>query len=282
MDNTSPAHVAQSSSSPSASSAPRSALAFNAQGDERAPGAPLVLLHELTLDRRAWDPVLDALPSGRRTLAFDLPGHGGSAALGERGLSAVADAIHEGVVDTGLRAPVIVGHSTGGALAAIYAARHPAAAVVSVNAPVRLEPFARLLRSLRPQLAGDGFAQAWAMYRDSWHTELLSAADRLRVELGECSIRGDLRELVLSYHSDLLDGPLEKVVDRRAAADSALRVAGTPYLALHSHPLDRSDAAWLRERLPQTEILVWPVGHHFPHLAHPDRFAALLTGLAAG
>jgi pimeloyl-ACP methyl ester carboxylesterase len=153
--------------------------------------------------------------------------------------------------------------------------------VVSVNVPVRLEPFARLLRSLRSQLAGDGFAEAWAMYRDSWQTELLSTADRLRVELGECSVRGDLRELVLSYHSDLLEGPLEEVVDRRAAADSVLRVAGTPCLALHSRPLDRSDAAWLRERLPQAEILVWPVGHHFPHLADPDRFASLLTGLAA-
>jgi len=51
---------------------------------------------------------------------------------------------------------------------------------------------------------------------------------------------------------------------------------------VHSCPVDRSDAAWLRERLPQAEILVWPVGHHFPHLAHPARLAAGLVGLAAG
>jgi hypothetical protein len=31
------------------------------------------------------------------------------------------------------------------------------------------------------------------------------------------------------------------------------------------------------QRLPQAETVVWPVGHHFPHLAYPDRFAALLT-----
>jgi pimeloyl-ACP methyl ester carboxylesterase len=282
MDSPSPLDGSRPSNSSSASSSGGSALAYSAQGEQRVPGAPLVLLHELTLDRRAWDSVLDALPSNRCAIAFDLPGHGSSAALSRRGLYAVADAIHAGVVGAGLRPPVVIGHSTGGELAAIYAARYPAAAVVSVNAPVRLEPFARLLRSLRPQLAGDGFAEAWAMYRDSWHTELLSAADRLRLELGERSVGAGLRELVLSYHSDLLEGPLEEAVDSRAAADSVLRVAGTPYLALHSRPLDRSDAAWLRERLPQTEILVWPVGHHFPHLAHPDRFAALLAGLAAG
>lgn len=282
MDNTSPLDGSRPSRSSSASSPAGSALAWSAQGDERAAGVGLVLLHELTLDRRAWDSVLHALPSSQRAIALDLPGHGGSTALSQRGLYAVADAIHEGVLDAGLRAPIVIGHSTGGALAAIYGARHPASAVVSVNAPLRLEPFARLLRSLRRQLAGDGFAEAWAVYRDSWHTELLSADDRLRLELGEHSVGAGLRELVLSYHSDLLEGPLEKAVDKRAAAESVLRVAGMPYLALQSRPLDRSDAAWLRERLPQTEILVWPVGHHFPHLAHPNRFAALLTRLAAG
>jgi pimeloyl-ACP methyl ester carboxylesterase len=280
MDNASPLDRVLPSDSPPDSSSRRPVLASGAHGDEGADGAPIVLLHELTLDRRVWDSVLDALPSSRRVIAFDLPGHGESAALPQRGLSPVVDAIHAGVVDAGLRPPVVVGHSTGGELAAIYAARNPAAAVVSVNAPVRLEPFARLLRSLGPQLAGDGFAEAWGMYRDSWHTELLSAADRLRMELGERTVAAaDLRELVLSYHSDLLEGRLDDAVGKRDEADGALREAGTPYLALFSRPLDRSDAAWLRERLPQTEILVWPVGHHFPHLAHPDRFAALLGGL---
>ena len=44
-------------------------------------GAPFVFLHGLTFDSRMWAPVLDALPSGHRAIAFDLPGHGGSAAL---------------------------------------------------------------------------------------------------------------------------------------------------------------------------------------------------------
>jgi pimeloyl-ACP methyl ester carboxylesterase len=198
------------------------------------------------------------------------------------GLSEAADAIHAAVVDAGLESPIVVGHSTGGALAAVYAARHPAAAVVSVNAPVRLEPFARLLRSLRLQLESDCFGEAWAIYRDSWHLELLPAADRSRLGLAERPDDGDLRELVLSYHSDLLEVPLEEALRRRDEAQDRLRAAGTPYLTLHSCPLEGADGAWLRERLPQAQILVWPVGHHFPHLAHPDRFAALLTGLAAG
>jgi Alpha/beta hydrolase family/RTX calcium-binding nonapeptide repeat (4 copies) len=73
-------------------------LAGRAHGDEEAPGTPLVFLHGLTFDRRMWDTVLDALPSGRRAIAFDLPGHGHSAALPEQGLAVVAEAIHEAVL----------------------------------------------------------------------------------------------------------------------------------------------------------------------------------------
>jgi pimeloyl-ACP methyl ester carboxylesterase len=257
-------------------------LAGRAHGDERAPGAPFVFLHGLTFDNRMWGPVLDALPSSHRAIAFDLPGHGGSAPLPQHGGAVVADAIHEAVLDAGLDAPIVVGHAIGGPLATLYAARHPAAAVVSVDAPVRLEPFAQLLRSLRSQLAGDGFRRAWAMYEDSWHVELLPDTDRALLRAGEKPADAALRELVLSYHSDLLERPLAEVLRERDQGQRRLRAAGTPYVTLHPCPLDPSDAAWLRERLPQAEILVWPVGHHFPHLTHPARFAALLMGLAAG
>jgi pimeloyl-ACP methyl ester carboxylesterase len=243
---------------------------------------PFVFLHGLTFDRRLWSPVLDALPPGHRAIAFDLPGHGDSAALPRHSLDVVAKAIHEAVLDAALDAPIVVGHSIGGALATIYAATHPAVAVVSVDAPVRLEPFAQLLRCLRPQLCGDGFGDAWAIYQDSWHMELLPDADRALLRAGDRPGDDPLRQLVLSYHADLLERPLSETVRARDEGLSQLQAAGTPYLTLHSCPVDRSDGMWLHERLPQAEIVVWPVGHHFPHLAHPARFGALLAGLAAG
>ena len=256
-------------------------LAGSAHG-EQSSGTPFVFLHGLTFDHRMWGPVLDALPAGRWAVAFDLPGHGSSAKVPHRGLAVVVEAIHEAVLEAGLDAPIVIGHAIGGALATIYATKHPSAAVVSVDAPVRVEPFAQLLRSLRPQLAGDGFEAAWAIYQDSWHMELLSDADRALLGAGDRPGDATLRQLVLAYHSDLLERPLEQVVRARDERLSELRTAGTPYLTLHPCPVDRSDGAWLHERLPQAEIVVWPVGHHFPHLAHPARFAALLTGLAAG
>jgi pimeloyl-ACP methyl ester carboxylesterase len=257
-------------------------LAGRAHGDERGSGTPLVFLHGLTFDCRMWDPVLDALPSTHRAIALDLPGHGNSAALPQHGHAAVAEAIHEAVLDLGLDTPIVVGHSNGGALATIYATEHPAAAVVTVDAPMRLEPFAQLLSALRPQLAGDGFAEAWAIFQDSWHMELLPAEARALLRAGDR--RGDdaMRELVLSYQADLLERPLEEVLRERDTRLRRLRASDTPYLTLHSCPIDPSDRGWLHERLPRAEILVWPVGHDFPHLTQPARVADLLTGLAAG
>ncbi len=251
-------------------------LAGREHGDASATGAPVVFLHGLTFDRRMWDPVLDALPSGRRAIAFDLPGHGGSAGLDRPGLAPVVEAIHEGVLDAGLEPPIVVGHSIGGPLAAIYAASHPAAGVVSVDAPIRLEPFAELLRSLRPQFTGEAFPTVWSALRETWGIDRLPADRRKLLRAGECASR----DLVLRYQSDLLDRPLDEVVRWRDAGWAELRRAGTPYVALQTSPVDPAERAWLARRLPQAEVVVWPVGHHFPHLADPARFAALLTSVA--
>lgn len=61
-----------------------------------------VLLHGLTFDHRMWDPVIGALPAGRRVLAPDLPGHGVTPMLQEPGLAPVVDAVHEAVRAAGI------------------------------------------------------------------------------------------------------------------------------------------------------------------------------------
>src|SRR5580765_8060116 len=126
-------------------------LSGREHGDPLAGTAAFVLLHGLTFDRRMWYPVLDALPSSRHAIAFDLPGHGGSPALPEGGLVPVVDALHDAILEAGLEAPVLVGHSIGGPIAAVYASVHRSSGVVSIDAPIRFEPFADRLRALGPK-----------------------------------------------------------------------------------------------------------------------------------
>jgi pimeloyl-ACP methyl ester carboxylesterase len=248
-------------------------LAGRRHGARDAQDPAFVLLHGLTFDRRMWYPLLEALPDGRRAIAIDLPGHGGSPALGRRGLEAVVEAVHAAVVAAGLVAPIVVGHSIGGPIASIYAATHPTSGVVTVDAPVRFEPFAEQLRMLRPQLEGDGFDRAWEHFRQSMRFDLLTAAERASVP------DHPSREVFLSYQADLLERPLAELIRWRDEGLHRVRSAGIPYIALRANPVDPEERAFLAERLPQAELLVWPVGHHFPHVAEPERFARLLTAM---
>jgi pimeloyl-ACP methyl ester carboxylesterase len=89
-------------------------------------GRGFVFLHGLTFDRQMWSPALDALPSQSPGLALELPGHGDSPPLARHNLEDVVAAVHEAVHAAGLEAPIVVGHSIGGLLATLYAARYPA------------------------------------------------------------------------------------------------------------------------------------------------------------
>ena len=66
---------------------------------------------------RSWTnwPILDP---GRRVVSFDLPGHGKSPwRAAAYPIDEVAAMVHEAVTEAGLDAPIVGGHSYGGALA---------------------------------------------------------------------------------------------------------------------------------------------------------------------
>lgn len=253
-------------------------VAGDLHGDPDGGRRGFVLLHGLTFDRRMWDTVIDALPKDHPVLALDLPGHGDSPPLAAHGLEVVADAIHGAVEAAGLDAPVVVGHSLGAGVAGYYATSHPAAAMVNVDSPLRIEPTARIVRSLAPQLRNGGFGDVWPLFAESMHRELLPDGARVLLRAGdEVS-----DELVLSYWAHLLDQDVEEVMASLEARLMTVRVRRLPYLGVHGTPLDPAELGWVDKRIPQAEHVVLPAGHHFPHLAHPERFAALLTGLVAG
>jgi pyruvate dehydrogenase E2 component (dihydrolipoamide acetyltransferase) len=89
-------------------------------------GVPVVLVHGFGADLNTWMFTQPALAEGRRIIALDLPGHGGSAkemggGNGENLTDAVAGAL--GALGTGRGH--LVGHSMGGAIAASLALRRP-------------------------------------------------------------------------------------------------------------------------------------------------------------
>ena len=89
-------------------------------------GAPVLLVHGFGGDLNTWMFTQPVLAEGRRVIALDLPGHGGSTKeVGAGDGESLTDAV-EGALDAlGIGRGHLVGHSMGGAVAALLALRRP-------------------------------------------------------------------------------------------------------------------------------------------------------------
>lgn len=88
--------------------------------------APVVLLHGFGAVGAAWDGVQRAISASHRTLAFDLPGHGASLAFPDAtNAGRFAKAVVADLDALGIGKVHLVGHSMGGATAALIALSAP-------------------------------------------------------------------------------------------------------------------------------------------------------------
>lgn len=93
-----------------------------ARGPEH--GTPIVFLHGFAGDHETWIGQQIALETRRRTIAFDLPGHGAALdwpRIGHAGVA--AEAVIESLAGLGVARFHLVGHSMGGATATIVASK---------------------------------------------------------------------------------------------------------------------------------------------------------------
>jgi pimeloyl-ACP methyl ester carboxylesterase len=90
-------------------------------------GTPILLLHGVGGNALCFKPLMAAL-NGRRVIAFDMPGHGGSTDAPSWEMEALAEFLFS-ISRRVLKGPAVWGgHSWGGKLAAMIAATHPDAA----------------------------------------------------------------------------------------------------------------------------------------------------------
>ena len=87
-------------------------LSYEAAGDPVS--QPMVYLHGIGGAARAWRCQLNAFSDRYRTMAWDMPGYGGSAPLPTVSIAALADALQDFLRQVGATKPILVGHSIGG------------------------------------------------------------------------------------------------------------------------------------------------------------------------
>ncbi len=101
-------------------------FSYEAAGDPALPA--LVFLHGIGGAARAWRGQLDFFKGRYRTIAWDMPGYGGSAPLPTVSIAILAGALHDFLQQVGATKPIIVGHSIGGMIVQQWLAKNPAIA----------------------------------------------------------------------------------------------------------------------------------------------------------
>ena len=131
-----------------ATSADGTCIAWTAEGS----GPAVLLVHGITENRRAWDPVARRLAAERTVVRLDLRGHGASEPAADYGLAAMAADVVAVIEAAGLEPPDLVGHSLGGLVATAVGAARPVRSVVNVDQPLALAGFKAMLEPLRRPL----------------------------------------------------------------------------------------------------------------------------------
>lgn len=240
-------------------------------------GPPLVLLHGLGGSARYWAGIAPLLAQTRTLIAPDLAGFGRS----DKPRVDYTRDFHVASVEEMLAALAvdgrfdIAGHSMGGILGALVAARHPERAA---SLAIVASPFPR--RQVRPYGVPNGVVRRTVYRTVQRLLPLVSPLVRSPVFPREV-IADYLRHTVDSYQKTsnaLIWDP--SVADELATLDGAL--LGRPQLLLYSDEdttIDGDNLERWRAVLPLAEVVVIPGAHQ---LLLRDHFATLARWYGAG
>ena len=222
-------------------------------------GEPVVLVHGLSGSTRWWDRTVPALAARYRVYLVDLPGFG-SMSRAERGfvLSEAADWLASWMEAVGLERTHVVGHSMGGYISVVLAARRPEklrrlVLVAPAGVPTGRSMHGYLLPLFRAGLyMTPGFLPVLA--RDALRTGPLTLLGAAREILAE-DVRRHLREIEAT--TLLIWGRKDTIV-----------------------PPSAGDV--MREEIPGSRLLVLEGAGHVPMFERAGETNAALLAFLAG
>jgi pimeloyl-ACP methyl ester carboxylesterase len=226
-----------------------------------------------------WGELMPALAQHQRVCAFDRLGQDWSdPAPQPREFATAADELHAALESLGIAEPVLVGHSLGGALAQLYAARYPVAGVVLVDGLTAdvAEPVVERLGGYRSL---NGLAQLGLLRplgglfaHPAYPEELREQMTALRS--GSAALLRLTAEGALAAQSvpaELRAAEARLTVPLLVIAAGKCDVPGLPEGAF------QEAAAAFARRHPQAEYVVIPGAPHYVQATHPGEVAATMT-----
>jgi pimeloyl-ACP methyl ester carboxylesterase len=254
---------------------------------ERGEGAPLVLLHGFGASAASWRLVVPELARSRRVIALDLHGFGYTERPRERAaytLEGQAALVLALLDHLGIERADLAGHSYGGGLALLLAARHPERVRALVLVDTTRPEYGRARRS---RLAA--FRPLTELFA---RTVLLRPATvRRALERAVADPARVTDELVRLYLEPLgIEGAVDAYVGLTAPSPGPppppvdLAAIGQPALVVWGEEDRLIGVRWGRElarTLPRAELVVFPQTGHLPPEERPAELAAAIESFLA-
>lgn len=257
--------------------APARPLPFNEEA-AKVPdtGAPVVLLHGFGGDRKTWQNIQTSLSETKRSLAFDLPGHGealdwpkvGNAGVAAKAVTQSLEVLNVGKVH-------LVGHSMGGAVASLVALRSPdLVASLTLLAPGGFGP--EINHKLLRRYAASSEANELEVLLEQFFGWEFKLPRLLAKTTAESRARAGACATLEAIAEEITDGSVQKTLPRDELASLKLPIKviwGTQDRVLptrQAHKLPGIVATHIFER----------VGH-MPHLEIPKEVTMLILQNAA-
>ena len=244
-------------------------------------GRTLVLIHGIGESHASWGPVADGLARDHDVVALDLAGHGGS-----RSATAIMYALDTTIANVALPSmvgdlgaliaglkldkPLLVGHSLGGVVATLGSSQLPVRGVLVIDQPLELSGFGSALAPMKDALFTGDYAGAVEGMMSAMGFNHVPAALQGPIKAARAKAT---RDTYLAICAGMFDANALQATT--ALVDDVLRAIKVPYLVLMAEGAAPGYGAWLKTRMPQSQVEEWP-GGHWLHLVDAKRFTARL------
>ncbi|MEU7605348.1 alpha/beta fold hydrolase [Streptomyces sp. NPDC041003] len=237
----------------------------------------LLLLHGSSSSTRSWNPLVPLLTGSHHVIRIDLLGHGRSAKPADRSYAVPDQALRAGAVldRLGVGHAVVVGHSSGGAVATALAEQRPepVTALALVNTGPGLDAF------IAPESAAAGPSQ-WPPSDEQLRRFARTGFSRVGYRIPE-ELLDDVRGMTLHTFTATMRAT-RSYLEQRALPDR-LSVPGRPLLVVFGEDDRRWRSSSVSDYLavPGAEVELLPGLGHSPQLEDPPRTAACLLAFTA-
>ncbi|PFG74540.1 alpha/beta fold hydrolase [Tepidiforma thermophila] len=239
-----------------------------AYADTGRGGPPLLFIHGLCCDRRAWDPQIADLSRDHRCIAVDLRGRGATPAVPPFGIRQAAADIAELLDDLEVGPAVLIGHSLGGITALVVNDLRPdrVIGIVTGDSPISA-----------PRADGSGANPLVQRIRELGTKEgLRPLIETFFTAESTPEARAYVDDVMYQCPAEVAAGMLEDAPDVLASLPELVRKADQkPLMAIWAErPL--GDPAWLRSVTKFVRQEPIAGAGHFFQLEQPAVTSALL------